>query len=122
MKFLYQAKSRTGELTSGEIEAVSIVDARQQLRARGLFVSKLSSASLAGNSQSMGSSLRLYGRVNKNDLVTALSQLTIMCQSGIDLAEALRNVADQCTKPAFRTVLERVHADVSGGSSFSESL
>lgn len=122
MKFHYQAKNRNGELTAGEMEAVSIVDARQQLRARGLFVSKLTPAGLAGRPQVMGATLRLFGRVSKSDLVMMLSQLTIMCQSGIDLAEALRNVADQCTKPAFRTVLERVHEDVSSGTSFSEAL
>lgn len=122
MKFHYQAKSSAGEPTAGEIDAASIADARQQLRARGLFVSKLAPAGLAGRSQAMGSSLRMFGRVKKNDLVMMLSQLTIMCQSGIDLAEALRNVADQCTKPAFRTVLEQVHSDVSSGSSLSEAL
>lgn len=122
MKFHYQAKSRSGELTSGEIEALSIVEARQQLRTRGLFVSKLTPAGLASHSQRMSTSLHLFSRVKKNDLVMMLSQLTIMCQSGIDLAEALHNVAEQCPKPAFRSVLERVHADVSSGTSLSEAL
>lgn len=122
MKFLYQAKSRSGELSTGEIDAASIVEARQQLRGRGLFVSKLAPAGSAGQAKQAGMSLRLFGRVTKSDLVMVLSQLSIMCQSGIDLAEALGNAAEQCKKPAFRTVLERVHADVSGGAAFSDAL
>ena len=64
----------------------------------------------------------LFARVNKSDLVIMMSQLTIMCQSGVDLAEAMENVAAQCAKPAFRSVLERVHQDISNGDSFSAAL
>jgi type IV pilus assembly protein PilC len=64
----------------------------------------------------------LLGRVTNSDLVTMMSQLTIMCQSGVDLAEALQNVAEQSTKPALKRVLEKVYQDVSGGISFSASL
>ncbi len=51
-----------------------------------------------------------------------MSQLTIMSQSGVDLAEALENIAQQATKPALRQALTQVHADVSNGNSFSEAL
>ena len=123
MKFQYQAKKRSGEATSGELESSSIGEARQQLRAQGLFVSSLSPVKVGGAKSSAGAAgLRLFGRITKSDLVMMMSQLTIMCQSGIDLAEALENVAQQCTKPAFRTVLEKVHADVSNGSAFSDAL
>jgi type II secretory pathway component PulF len=121
MKFQYQAKKKNGEATSGELDAASIAEARQQLRAQGLFVSKLAPQKLNGQSSS-GGGLQLFGRITKSDLVMMLSQLTIMCQSGVDLAEALENVANQCSKPAFRTVLQQVHADVSNGASFSEAL
>ena len=122
MRFQYQAKKRSGEATVGEIEAASINEARQQLRSQGLFLSKLSAVKLNGPARKSSSGIRLFKRINKSDLVMMMSQLTIMCQSGVDLAEALENVAQQCTKPSFRTVLEKVHADVSNGSSFSEAL
>ena len=122
MKFQYQAKKKNGENAAGEVEAASIGEARQQLRAQGLFVSKLEPVKLSGKSSNGVSSLQLFGRVTKSDLVMMMSQLTIMCQSGVDLAEALENVAQQCSKPAFKAVLERVHADVSNGASFSDAL
>lgn len=123
MKFEYQSKSRSGENTSGTVEAPTIAEARQLLRGQGQYVTRIHPVK-----QHMLSAARTRGsagfrkRVNKSDLVGMMSQLTIMCQSGVDLAEAIGNVASQCAKPAFRTVLECVHRDVSNGSSFSESL
>ncbi len=121
MKFQYQAKNRSGESTSGALEAGSMAEARQHLRVQGLFLTELSTTSLA-MSKKIGSARSLMGRVTKSDLVTMMSQLTIMCQSGVDLAEGLQNVSDQCTKPAFKRVLQQVCRDVSSGNSFSDSL
>ena len=45
-----------------------------------------------------------------------------MWQSGVELAEGLLNIAQQCPRPALRTVQEQVDADVSSGSAFSEAL
>ncbi len=52
----------------------------------------------------------------------AMSQLTIMTQSGVSLAEALDNISQQATKPVMQNVLAQVLADVSGGCPFSEAL
>ena len=122
MKFEYQSKNRSGEHASGILEAASISEARQILRGQGSFVSKLTPAKLHFMTPKRSRSGGLFARVNKSDLVIMMSQLTIMCQSGVDLAEAMENVAAQCAKPAFRSVLERVHQDISNGDSFSAAL
>jgi type II secretory pathway component PulF len=121
MKLSYRAKERSGVTTAGEIEAESPDEARRKLRERGYFVLELSAArrggALAGRSPWPS-----RGRVTKPDIVIVMSQLTIMCQSGVDLAEALKNVAEHCLRPQFKTVLESVSQDVSNGASFSEAL
>ena len=38
MKFAYRAKERSGKVVAGEIEAESLVEARQRLRAQGAFI------------------------------------------------------------------------------------
>lgn len=121
MKFQYQAKQRNGEATSGEIDAASAAEARQRLRSQGLFVTSLTS-NAGPMRRTAHRSPGFLARVSKADLVMMMSQLTIMCQSGVDLAESLHNLADQCPKPALKTVLAQLDADVSGGSSFSEAL
>lgn len=121
-KFQYRAKDRSGKPTSGEIEASSLAAARQQLRRDGLFVMSLSAASEPTASAPAKSSAAWGHRIKKTDLLMMMSQLTIMCQSGVDLADAIKNVAQQMTKPAFRDILLAVHEDISSGVSFSESL
>ena len=122
MKFQYQAKDRAGSASSGEVDASSLADARMQLRNQGLFVTALDKQSTFDASRRDGFTSRLFGSVSKSDLVLMMSQLSIMSQSGVDLAEALHNVAQQCPKPALRKILEQVDADVCSGSSLSESL
>jgi type II secretory pathway component PulF len=119
MKYQYKAKDKTGKLQHSEIEADSIADARQKLRSQGLFVLELAAAETSTLSGGGHFSLR---RVSKSDLLMLMSQLTIMCQSGVDLAESLRNLAQQCPRPSLKAVLERVYADVSSGVSFSAAL
>jgi type II secretory pathway component PulF len=45
-----------------------------------------------------------------------------MCQSGDDLAEALKTVANQCQSPKLRQVLLSTYEDVSQGLKFSAAL
>jgi type IV pilus assembly protein PilC len=61
-------------------------------------------------------------KVRSSDLVVALSQLTIMIQSGDDLAEALRMIARQCSQPKLRKVLSDIHREVEQGNRFSAAL
>ncbi|WP_166831003.1 type II secretion system F family protein [Thalassoroseus pseudoceratinae] len=50
------------------------------------------------------------------------SQLAIMLQSGVDLAEALQNVSEQCRHSQLKTILCEVFDQVSAGVSFSVAL
>src|SRR4051812_12540606 len=99
MLFEYSAKNRAGENVTGEIDAPSLADARVQLRGQNLFVLALTQQGGNGGGLSFkrGPSLT-WSRVSKSDLVLMMSQLSIMCQSGIDLAEALHTQAMQCPK------------------------
>jgi len=102
MKFVYQAKDKQGAAVSGDIEASSLSEARQRLRSQGLYLSSIAAHSAASGIK-WRKSLRPRGGVSRTDILMLLSQLTIMCQSGVDLAEALRTLAIQCRKPALRS-------------------
>lgn len=121
MRLQYKAKDRAGKFAQGELEADSLADARNKLRGQGLFVLNLAPVGQAR--QRTSESLALFRRrVSKTDLLMMLSQLTIMIQSGVDLAEALRNLGEQSAKQPLKGVLEQVYSDVSGGSTFSAAL
>ncbi|MFN7448730.1 MAG: type II secretion system F family protein [Pirellula sp.] len=130
MKFHYEAKDRQGNSTRGQFEGESALAVRQKLRTQGLFVLSLVSADSTFSRRPVGGSAsgspsilgKNFNRVNGSDLIVALSQLSIMCHSGDDLAEALRTVANQCQSPKLRQVLLNTYEDVAQGVKFSAAL
>lgn len=60
--------------------------------------------------------------ISKSDVALFTSQLSIMCSSGLDLAESLRESAAGCKNPKLRKVLESVYNDVSNGVTASAAL
>ncbi len=132
MQFQYRAKDRQGTFVEGQFEGDSALVIRQRLRSQGLFalsVTALQSRSSApkvlskkvriNSSPFVSAKLR---RVKNSDIIIALSQLSIMCQSGDDLAEALNTVANQCPVPRLQRVLLDTYQDVSQGLKFSAAL
>ena len=130
MKFQYAAKDRHGNSTHGQFEGESALAVRQKLRTQGLFVLSLVSADstfsgrpslqrVSGSPAILGAN---FNRVKGSELIVALSQLSIMCHSGDDLAEALRTVANQCQSPKLRQVLLSTYEDVTQGVKFSAAL
>jgi len=66
--------------------------------------------------------IKYSSRTKSSDLIIVLSQLSIMCQSGDDLAEALNTVANQCQASSLKSVLTAVYREVSQGTKFSSAL
>ena len=132
MQFQYRAKDRQGKLVEGQFEGDSALVVRQRLRSQGLFaLSVIAIQSKSSTSQVMSKNAWINAspivfaksrRVKSSDLIIALSQLSIMCQSGDDLAEALNTVANQCPAPRLKRVLLETYQDVSQGLKFSAAL
>ena len=121
MNFTYKAKEASGVASSGVINADSVAHARQLLRGEGLFPitihgDKRSTAKLKANTRVRG------GRVRQSDLLMVTSQLSIMSKSGVDLADSLQGVAEECTNGVLKKALQQVHDDVSAGDTVSAAL
>ena len=119
-QYQYVAKSSKGETLGGTMQAESAADARQRLRQQGLFVLSLSAETAPRVRPSSGALFRK--RVSRRELLMLTSQLSILVGSGIDLAEALRTAASQCTHRTLKGVLDQVYRDVSDGSTASAAF
>ena len=119
MQFGYTAKSSAGAITTGVLDAESLADAQLRLREMGLFALSLSKAKRAPSATgwNIGS-----GRVNNRDLLALTSQLAIMTKAGVDLAGALKSIADHTVKPSLKRTVVAVHRDVESGASVSQAL
>ena len=116
--FAYTAKQTTGEAAEGTISADSIAQARELLRGMGLF--PLSVA--ASGSRARQKRRRSGGRIRHADLLMLTSQLTIMSRSGVDLADALKGVAEECAHPILQKALRQIYEDVASGQTVSAAL
>jgi type II secretory pathway component PulF len=121
MQFTYTAKSSSGDIQIGQIDAADVDQAKRALREKSLFPIDI---------RQKGARSRwafLTGRGNqtamrKRDLLTVTTQLAIMTKSGVDLASAFESLAQQSSNEQVRTVLARVHEDVTGGKAVSEAM
>ena len=121
MLYEYKTKSLAGDLVSGVIEADSTVAAQRQLRQQGQLLLSIS-PSHAGLFERSSLKLKRQSRVPKRELLMLTSQLAVMCETGVDLAEAIEESAQHCTHHELRKALLTVHSNLSQGQAISEAL
>jgi type II secretory pathway component PulF len=118
MEFAFTARSFDGTTRTGILDAESVADVRKRLRQDGLFALTVS-ASESPATRRAGSRKRRGLGIRKAELLTLTSQLSIMSEAGVDLAESLQSVADRCRDAALKRTLLDVHE---AGIAVSEAL
>ena len=111
-----------GELSGGVLDADTIAAARQVLRERGLFPLTLAPATGNRVQARVARGSFFKARIKKPELMLLTKQMVIMCRAGVDLAEALQNVAINCRNPSLKETLREVYQDVTQGKSFSVAM
>lgn len=114
MAFSYTAKDAGGNTLRGTIEAEDRENALLRLSREGLNVLEM-------DADTQESTL-IPKRVRKSDIIYATSQLSVMIDTGISLAEALDGIAQQEANPTLRRVLTEVKERVGKGEDFSSAL
>ncbi|MEZ4405810.1 MAG: type II secretion system F family protein [Polyangiales bacterium] len=113
-QFQYEAKTRTGELRTGVLEADDEAAAGVKLRAQQLTPVKVKKK---GFTLPWGG-----GSVTTKDLVVFTRQFSTMIDAGLPLVQCLEILSTQNENPAFARILRAVKLDVEGGMTFSDSL
>ena len=122
MHFSYTARNASGAAANGVIAAESVAQARQMLRGDGLFPLSLTSTSHSSAVRQHRPSLRRRKNIPKVELMMLTSQLNIMCKSGVDVADALKGAAEECSNPILQNTLSVVYEDVAAGDSVSVAM
>ena len=113
--FTYEAKTRTGEVRTGTMEADDEAAVGQRLRQQQLQPTKVAKKGFSFNFGGGGS-------VTTKDLVIFTRQFSTMTDAGLPLVQCLDILGSQIENPAFARVLRTVKNDVEGGLTFSDSL
>lgn len=122
-KFVYTAKSYSGQTKGGEVVAQDEKNVAQQLRAEGFLVTSITMVkeeeSIATGKKSF---LDKFISIPLKEKMVFARNLSIMTASGLTVSKALSNLALQTENKQFKKILLDIYEAVQAGSTLSEGL
>jgi len=118
MKFLYQARTKEGDLKSGTIEASSREVAFSLLQKLGYYVTYLEEE----KPPIYAKELKIFQRISLRDLFIFSRQFSIMLNSNVPIVESLTTIAAQTKNPELKEIISDIAEEVEAGSSLSKAL
>ena len=132
----YRALTSTGKNRKGIVDADTARDARTQLRTDHLHVtdmwrvedkhrrtSREKRKTSAGHLEKPRFQLpRLERRINTRDLATFTRQFSTLLRSGIQQADAMRAMVEQCVDRDFERVLRNIKEEITAGNNLAEAM
>lgn len=118
--FRYKARSDTGKILSGAIEAPSEQAVIRHLEEMGY--TPISVRSEKGADKKEGGLFQRFEKVKGKDLVMMTRQMHSLIRAGIPIMTALKILEQQSESPPLTKILSQVQEEISGGSSFSDAL
>lgn len=121
--YRYEIRDASGQTLAGVVEANSLLDATNLLRAQGGFLVSISPVAggvtgaldrVRSVSFEMGPGLR--------DVLAFTNQLAVMIKAGINIRNAIAGIAEGVKNNKFRAIIYQIKADVEAGQPFSEAL
>ncbi|MBP9711862.1 MAG: type II secretion system F family protein [Candidatus Pacebacteria bacterium] len=121
MLFSYQAKSKNGEMVSGEMESADRFALARELRSRGTIPTSITEKnknplqvnSLFGD---------IFSKVSAPELILMTKNLSGMLKAGLSLYRALSVLQKQTKNPALNKILMSLGAEINMGSTLSLGL
>jgi len=120
--YKYEMQDAKGLITSGVVEAASLLEASNLLRNRGGYL--LNVAPVAGGAGLLTRlrTFRVQTGPGLKDVQSFTNQLAVMIKAGINIRSAIEGVADQVENPKFKKIIQQIKVDVEAGHPFSEAL
>jgi type IV pilus assembly protein PilC len=112
--FVYIGSNRRGQVVKGEISAMSIVEAKNQLRRQGISskkVKKLAKPLFGGGE-----------KIKPVDIALLSRQIATMLSAGVSLIQTIEMIASGHANRKMRELLGEIGTSVSAGNPLSNSL
>lgn len=126
-KFSYEAVDKTGKQKSGIIDANSDSEAREKLRAQGLFPTTISQKGKAKKSAVMDATRKRMpawqaGGIKQKELTLFTRQFSTLLDSGLPLVRALSIMEQMLKAGAMRNAVMDLRDEVEAGSGLSDAM
>jgi type IV pilus assembly protein PilC len=116
--FQYEARSRTGEVKKGVLEANDVGAANDALRRQGLTPTDIKAKAREINLKLPG----FGGGVSGKELATFTRQFATMIDAGLPLVQCLEILGSQEPNKFFAKAIAKIRSDVESGSTFADAL
>ena len=126
--YTYTARDNSGNPVSGSVSAASVGEVTQILRREGKYPTSITAADdPSASSGAAGASPFSRGgsggiKLKRAEVIQLSTQLAIMVETGVTLAEALDCIAQQTDKPKVKALLDDVTRTVHSGTDLSTAL
>lgn len=115
--FVWEGRTRGGEVRKGTMEVETEFDVQSRLRQMGISVTKVRNAS-----RDLKLPAFLQPRVNERELVVFTRQLATMQDAGLPITQSLDILGNQAETRTFGRILLDVKGGVEAGKSLSEAM
>ena len=123
--YAYKARTSTGEVTRGTMVASSAEEVSASLRGEGLFAFEIEASALRATPTLDAHQIRrneAAKRVRRDDVIAFCTQLSVMLETGVPLAESLDAFRKRMDRAEFRAVLDVLCDDVDAGEPLSGAM
>lgn len=121
MLFKYKAKTKSGEIIEGTMEAVDRFSVSRDLRSKGN--NPISISEEGGGVLNLDSLIeKIFGKVKLSELIIFTRNLSGMLKAGLPLARALSVVEKQTKNTTFKKILSDLQNEINSGGTFSGGL
>lgn len=120
MKFLFKAKTKTGEVKEGVIDASSTDAAVAVLQKNELY--PISMMKEEADKSVVKTILKYYDRVTEKELIVFFRQLAILVEARVPIVASLTAIAEQTSNKYLIKVLNEIVADVENGMPLSDAM
>lgn len=118
--FQYQARTKEGEMRSGNVEAPSLEVAIDVLQRNQLIIVDVRAAASAGIFSR--EKFKFFERVKQKDIVLFSRQLATLFEARVPVVQALKTLITEYGSEELREALGMVLDDVNGGASLSLAM
>jgi len=121
-KYIYTAKTSTGETQTGTMEAKDEHQLARTLRQQGLILIRAELEEKEKKKRKFEISLPFFGGVSLVEKMMFTRNLQVMIAAGLPLPRAISTLAEQAKSRKFKKALLEIGEEITRGKSFSDSL
>lgn len=124
-RFVYQARAANGQITTGQLEAISEQDAQARLRAKQLTPLRLvrsASKQTAKKGGGGGGGFSFGNKVNTRELQIFTRQFSTLINAGIPIVDSLKILSEGKRNPTLKEVTSAVKESIEGGKRLGDAM